>query len=265
MLRDRFLSLRDRGERALVLFVTAGDPDLEELPEVLDALVEAGADVIELGIPFSDPIADGPTIQASSQRALDRGVTPSMILDKLSAWNGTERVPVVLMGYLNPILRMGYAEFAMRAKAAGAAGVLISDLTPEEAGPWLEEAERHGLETVFLVAPTSTQERVRIAANQSTGFVYALSRTGVTGTESTGKGSASEVVERIRSATSLPVAVGFGISKPEQVAEVCAVADGAIIGSALVQWLATHWNGGKGREALQTWVRELKQATRSSS
>lgn len=260
MLDATFTNLRSRNEAALIVFITAGDPSLAKLPAILDALVEGGADVIEIGIPFSDPIADGPVIQASSQRALDRGVTPGQVLDALQAHPVS--VPIVLMGYYNPILRHGLSEFATRAKAAGASGTIVSDLTPEEAGPWVEASHAAGLDTVFLAAPTSTDDRLKAVADHATGFVYAVSRTGVTGSHQAAPPDVGALVARIRKQTSTPICVGFGISQPEHVRAVAAVADGAVVGSWLVSWLAEHWNGGAGAPALVAAIRNLKEATK---
>lgn len=258
---ERFAELRKRGEKALVLFVTAGDPDLAELPAILDALQAGGADLIEIGIPFSDPIADGPTIQASSQRALDRGVTPGAVLDTLATWSGN--VPIVLMGYLNPILRVGYDAFAKLARASGASGTIVSDLTPEESDEWKAASDRAGLDTIFLAAPTSTDERLKVVAEKSSGFVYAISRTGVTGSRSAVPPEALDLVSRLRERTDLPVCVGFGISTADQVAALCQVADGVVIGSWLVDVLNRDWNGGEGRGRLIEQVQSLKSATRA--
>lgn len=243
-----------------MLFVTAGDPSLEELPEILGALQDAGADVLEVGIPFSDPIADGPTIQASSQRALDRGVTPRGVLEALG--RAQLHVPVVLMGYYNPILRLGLQSFASDARDAGASGVIVSDLTPEEAGNWRAAARGAGLDTIFLAAPTSTDQRLDAVCNATTGFVYAVSRTGVTGVSKSLPPEATALVDRLRARTETPVCVGFGISRPEHVREVCAVADGAVVGSWLVDRLATDWSDPVKRGGLMNEVRALKEATR---
>jgi len=260
MLSATFDKLRSRKEAALVLFVTAGDPDLADLPNILSALVEGGADIIEIGLPFSDPIADGPVIQASSQRALDRGVTPGQVLDAIS--HSQVDVPLVLMGYYNPVLRLGLAEFARASKAAGISATIVSDLTPEEAGPWIDASRAESLDTVFLAAPTSTDERIGAVAQQASGFVYAVSRTGVTGLHQSAPPEVSELVHRIRQHTSTPVCVGFGISKPEHVRTIAQVADGAVVGSWLVDWLAANWKGGEGRADLVAAVKELKEATR---
>lgn len=256
----RFQLLRDRGERALVCFVTAGDPDLDQLPDVLAALAEGGADIIEVGVPFSDPIADGPTIQASSQRALDRGVTPNDVLETLRRSN--PGVPIVLMGYYNPVLRRGLEAFAQAAREAGASGTIVSDLTPEESDAWRDASAKHGLDTVFLAAPTSTDERLAAVAKRSTGFVYAVSRTGVTGAGQEAPAEVTDLVARIKRFTDVPVCVGFGISKPEHVRRIVQVADGAVVGSYLVDLIAREWEGGKGRQRLVDAVAELKAATR---
>jgi len=259
-LSDRFSLLKSNNERALVLFVTAGDPDLKELPAILETLAEAGADAIEVGIPFSDPIADGPTIQAASQRALDRGVTPRAILDTL---NGFDRCPLILMGYINPMIRMGLDQFADAALAAGASGTIVCDVIPEEADAWIEVSRPRDLDTIFLAAPTSTDDRLERVCKASSGFVYAVSRTGVTGTNSTAANEAESIVARLRPHTNLPICVGFGISTPDQVRAVCQVADGAVVGSSLVDQIAREWQGGAGKAAIKERVAALKAATRS--
>jgi tryptophan synthase alpha chain len=260
MIAATFAKLRERGEGALVPFVTAGDPDLRQLPSILTALAEAGADMVEVGIPFSDPIADGPTIQASSQRALDKGVTPDAVLGALA--DTRLSIPVVLMGYLNPMLRMGLARFAARARQAGAAGVIVSDLTPEEADEWRAAAQDEGLDTVFLAAPTSTDARLAAVAAASTGFVYAVSRTGVTGHGNEAPPEVADLVHRLRAHTGLPICVGFGISAPDHVARVCQAADGAVVGSWLVDVLWRTWRDGAGRDEVVAAVRALKDSTR---
>ncbi len=256
-----FEGLRARGEKALVLYVTAGDPALGDLPAVVEALVEGGADIVEVGIPFSDPIADGPTIQASTQRALDRGVTPSAVLDTVEAF--ADRVPTVLMGYYNPVLRMGLNAFAERAGKSGVAGAILTDLTPEESDAWVAASGARGISSVFLAAPTSTDARLDEVCKRANGFVYAVSRTGVTGAAQEVPHDVQDLVRRVKSRTSVPVCVGFGISTPDHVRMVCEVADGAVIGSWLVQWLADHWQGGSGRAELVDRIRSLKEATRA--
>lgn len=260
---DRFAKLAASDKRALVTFVTAGDPSLEALPAVLDTLADAGADLIELGIPFSDPIADGPSIQASSQRALDGGTTPARALARLKDWTSTrgDRPPIVLMGYYNPVLRAGVGEFARSAREAGADGVIVTDLIPEEASEWREAAAAEGLDSVFLAAPTSTDARLDLIAQASEGFVYAVSRTGVTGAEREVPLQVRALVERLRARTPKPICVGFGISALEHVAMVCGVADGAVVGSAIVDRLHATGATPEGLRSLGEFVASLAQAT----
>ncbi len=259
-IKQKFEELKQSGGKALVAFVTAGDPDINQLPNILKALEEAGTDLIEVGIPFSDPIADGPTIQASSQRALDKGVKVSQIFDAIKK-SGLS-VPVIYMGYTNIAMRMGLERFAGLVKDSGADGVLLSDLTPEEAGRWKECAKNAGLDTVFLVAPTSTDERIRLACEMASGFVYCVSRTGVTGAESAVPAEVSELVRRVKEHTKLPICVGFGISKPDQVRMVCSIADGAVVGSYFVNFLHERWQSGEGKDEFVRVVKELKDAAR---
>lgn len=259
-LARKFADLRARGEKALVLFVTAGDPTLEDLPSILDALAEGGADVVEVGIPFSDPFGEGPTIQGSSQRALDAGASPRAILEALGRTD--LRTTTVTMGYYNPILRYGLREFAHDEARAGVSGTIISDLVPDEADAWCRSSEEAGIDTIFLVAPTSSDARIRDVAARSTGFVYVVSRTGVTGSENAVPTDVTHLVQRVRSLTDRPVCVGFGVSTPDHVRMVCEYADGAVVGSALVGKIGREWNGGKGRAAIVEFVRSLKQATR---
>lgn len=256
-----FERLKERREKALVVFLTAGDPHLSQLPDLLSAVQAGGADIIEVGVPFSDPIADGPVIQAASQRALESGTTLRGVLETLSRCD--VRVPIVLMGYYNPILRYGLQAFAKAARMAGASGTIVCDLTPEEASDWLKASHENELDCIFLGAPTSTDGRLEQVAKCSTGFVYAVSRTGVTGTGANLWQSAYGLVERIRAHTSIPVCVGFGVSKPDHVREVCSFADGAVVGSSVVQLIQSSWNGGSGRDDLTSFIRELKAATLS--
>lgn len=220
----------------LVVYLTAGDPSLEATRAIAIAAIDAGADVIELGVPFSDPVADGPTIQRASERALAHGTR----LKDVIALAGEIRAAraeagIILFSYLNPILRYGLKAFADDAKAAGADGVLATDLIVEEAGEYLAELERVGLAPVFLAAPTSPDERIQAIAENSKGFVYAISRTGITGKQQTMTSDAAALVGRIRRWSKLPVAVGFGISNAEHVAQVAEFADAAVIGSAIVE------------------------------
>ena len=226
---------------AFVPYLTAGDPHLDVTAALVLALARAGADVIELGVPFSDPIADGPVNQAAAGRALAAGTTLEGILALAARLRGATRVPLVLFTYFNPVHAYGLARFAEHAAASGIDGVLCVDLPPEEAkGEYLDALARHGLDPVFLLAPTSTRERVRAVARAGRGFVYYVSRTGVTGERAELPRGLAREVAALRRQLRLPVAVGFGISTPEQVAAVARVADGVVVGSALVRLVADH-------------------------
>ncbi len=241
---------------SLVAYLTCGDPDLATTREIILAAVDAGASVIELGVPFSDPLADGPVIQRASERALKHGTTLEQVL-KLAAEirEHSQSVGLIVFSYLNPILQMGMQKFCKVARHAGLDGVLITDLPVEESAEYLCEACKNDLVTVFLAAPTSTDERLRQIAEVSTGFVYAISRTGVTGTRQQMPEDASGLVKRLRRFTKLPIAVGFGISTPEQFAAVGKFAEGAVVGSAIVQTIER--NPGREPAAVAEFVRSL--------
>jgi len=233
----RILLRRAEGRAVLIPYITAGYPTPETTPALLDALVEAGTDILELGIPFSDPLADGPTIQRSSFRALEEGMTVARALEMVKAFRARHDTPVVLFTYLNPILHYGIERFAQDARDAGADGVLITDL-PTGADPRVEEQlTATGLDLIRLLAPTTAPERVAEVVKGGGGFVYYISRTGVTGAREELREELGREVERLRGAVSLPVAVGFGISSPDQAGAVAAVADGVVVGSALIQHL----------------------------
>lgn len=220
----------------LVIYLTAGDPSLEATRDIAIAAIDAGADVLELGVPFSDPLADGPIIQRASERALSHGVSLHDVIALAREIRAARPAAgLILFSYYNPILRYGLRKFADDAAAAGADGVLVTDVIVEEAADYLAEMARVGLEPVFLAAPTSPDERLEAIASHSQGFVYAISRTGITGTQQNMTGDASALVARIRRWTKLPVAVGFGISNAEHVAQVGSFADAAVVGSAIVE------------------------------
>jgi len=260
-LKGTFDELRRQRRGGLVTYVTAGDPDLHQSAEILRALDRAGADVIEVGVPFSDPVADGPAIQRASERALAAGSHLSAVLEMVAAARSTVRAPLVLFTYLNPVLRMGLATFATRAAAAGVDGVLLLDLPIEEADDARAVLDQHGLDEIFLLSPTTTETRMRRAASLGRGFLYAISRLGVTGARESVSSSARPLVERIRTVTTLPVALGFGISRPEHVAEVLAFAEAAVVGSALVHVIAeATTQGADPAEAVEAFVRWLKGA-----
>lgn len=260
---QRFASLRARSEKALVVFLTAGDPSLEITETLIPVLAEAGADVIEVGIPFSDPLADGPTIQASTFRALQQGATPARVLETIARARAQTDVPLVTMTYLNPVWQMGLERFAQQAVQAGVDGVIMTDMPPDEAGEWHRVAHQHGLDTIFLVAPTSTPERMKLVAQMSSGFVYCVSRTGVTGARDDLPEEVPPMLQAMRQLTDLPLCVGFGISRPEHVRAVCHIADGAVVGSAVVSLIAREVQKGRQSllDAVRGFVQELKQAT----
>jgi len=233
-LRQVFEETRSENRAALVPYLTAGDPTAAATVEYACALVDGGADVLELGVPFSDPLADGPVIQRAAERALAGGTRVADVLECAAAIHRRTSVPLVVMSYVNPLLRYGWERFADEAAAAGVAGAILTDVPPEEAGPFLPAAERAGLGTVFLVAPTSTPERIRRAVEVTTGFVYCVSRLGVTGERADLSAAFRPVLEAVRRLSDVPVGVGFGISTAEQVREAGELADGVIVGSALV-------------------------------
>lgn len=249
-----FETLRPAGCKALIGYLTAGDPSLERTPALVEALERGGVDLIELGVPFSDPIADGPVIQRASQRALAGGASLRAVLEVARQIRQRSEVPLVLFTYLNPVLRYGLEALAADAAAAGLDGLLLTDLSVEEAGRYVEIMRAQGLDTVFLAAPTSTEARRRLVAQHSSGFVYLVSRTGVTGEREALSGSAAELVRAMRQVTSLPLAVGFGISTAAQVAEVGRLADAAVVGSAFVRVIER----GGSAAALEAFARELK-------
>jgi tryptophan synthase alpha chain len=223
------------GRKALIAYITAGDPTPEKTVEYVAALERGGVDLIELGVPFSDPIADGPVIQRGADRALKAGTTVKKVLEIARKIRETSQIPLLLFTYLNPVLRYGLDALARDAKAAGIDGCLLTDLSVEEAAPYVAAMRNAGLDTVFLAAPTSTKERLKLVGQYSTGFVYLVSRTGVTGERSELSSSIGPLVASMRAETKLPLAVGFGISTPEQAREVAQVADAVVVGSAFVR------------------------------
>lgn len=231
---EAFSELRRVGKKGFIPFITAGDPDLAATADMLIELARAGATVIELGVPFSDPMADGPVIQRSSERALKHGLTVGDILKVVATVRREIGTPIILFSYFNPLLQFGLRRLAEEAKVAGVDGVLVTDLSPEEAGEFDSELLANGLDMIFLVAPTSTDERLRLVAGRARGFIYAVSRAGVTGVRTSVSAEAEKLVNRMRRFSSLPIAVGFGISTKEQVRDVQRYADAVVIGSAIV-------------------------------
>jgi len=248
---------------ALVAYLTCGDPDLRTTREVALAAISAGAEIIELGVPFSDPVADGPAIQRASERALKNGVCLDQVLDLAGEIRNKSDAGLIVFSYLNPILRMGMEKFAAKAADVGVDGALITDLPVEEAAEYLRHMRKRNLVTVFLAAPTSPDERLKRIAEASSGFVYAVSRTGVTGTRKELPEDAQKLVGRLRKFTKLPIAVGFGISAPEQFAAVGAFAEAAVVGSAIVQTIES--NPGTEAQAVAEFIKQLSAASRQPS
>jgi tryptophan synthase alpha chain len=260
-LSEVFSRAQAENRAALIVYITAGDPSLDATVDLGVALHEAGADLVELGLPYSDPLADGPIIQAAGQRALAAGATVAGVLDAARRIRERVPLPLLIMTCFNPILQFGPERFAEQAAAAGVSAVLISDLPPEESAEWTEIAARHGVETVFLVAPTTEPERLKLACDLSTGFVYVVSRAGVTGVRESLPPELPALVGRLRGITGRPLAVGFGLSSPEHVAAVAQIADGAIVGSAVVRVIGEKGAGSEMVEAVTALVRRLRAAT----
>jgi tryptophan synthase alpha chain len=257
-LASTFARIRANGHPGLVTYVTAGDPDVERSAGILAALDRAGADVLEVGVPFSDPLADGPVIQRATERALASGTTLPSVLDMVGRLRAHVRAPIVIFSYANPVLRMGAEAFADRASRAGVDGVLLLDLPIEEADDFRGMLASRDIDTIFLLSPTTSDARIRKAAALGSGFLYAISRLGVTGARDQVSTGAREIVQRIRAATELPVALGFGISKPEHVREVGRWADAAVVGSALVNVIAEAGRAPDLASRVEEYVRWLK-------
>lgn len=238
-IKTKFTELKTAKQKALIPYITAGDPNPKVTVDLMHALVTAGSDLIELGIPFSDPMADGPVIEAAHQRALNQKMTLTKVLDLVAEFRlKDQNTPVVLMGYLNPIENMGYAPFAELAANAGVDGVLIVDLPPEEARDWQKHLNEKQIDPIFLIAPTSDPERIKLICNTGSGYLYYVSLKGVTGSKTLDIDSVTESLAAIRNCTTLPIAVGFGIKDAQSATKVAKVADGVIVGSALVAKIA---------------------------
>ena len=259
-IEEKFTDLKKRGEAALIPFITAGDPDLATTLKIMRALEEGGADSIEVGIPFSDPSADGPTIQRSSERALKNPISLPAVFRLVREFRRSSELPIILFGYYNPIFHFGLKKFASQAAQAGADAVLCVDLPPEESGELKRWTDERGLDVIFLLSPTSGRDRVRLVARQGRGFIYYVSVTGVTGARQSFDAGLRGQVVRVRRAASLPVGVGFGISTPQQAAWIAQFADAAVVGSALVQRIEK--TKGKIEKAKQArlFISQLKRA-----
>ena len=256
------MSIQFTHKPGLVVYITCGDPSLEVSRDVALAAIDAGADVIELGVPFSDPVADGPVIQRASERALAHGTDLAGVIDVARQIRQQSKAGLIIFSYLNPILQFGLDKFCQAAANAGVDGALVTDLPVEEAHDYLRAMKTHKLAPIFLAAPTSTDERLKSVAKHSKGFVYAISRTGITGTRQEVAGDAQSLVQRLRALTKLPIAVGFGVSTPEQFAEVGQFADAVVIGSAIVQRI--EQNTGREAAAVSEFIRSLTATSRNA-
>ncbi len=259
-IQKQFDWLQSKNEKALVGFITAGDPDLESTRELFSVIEEGGADIIELGVPFSDPLADGPVIQAASQRSLKSGTTLKKIIQLVREIRQASQLPIVLMTSFNPVFVYGQQAFVKDAVEAGVDGVIVPDLPPEESEEFDAYALAQGLDVIYLLAPTSTPDRIKMIGSKSRGFIYYVSLTGVTGTRSSLAQGMEEKVKRIKQATALPVLIGFGISGPEQAKAASGFSDGVIVGSAIVRMIEENPDSTERNEKLKVFVRNLKQA-----
>lgn len=254
---EQFNRLKTENRQGFIPYITAGDPDLATTEKLILALADAGADIIELGVPFSDPMADGPVIQRASERALINPVGVAEVVSVVERIRAVSEVPIVLFTYFNPLMQFAGQDAGQKLKAAGVDGVLITDLIPEEAESFVAEMRAADVDTIFLVAPTSTDERIELICEQTTGFVYVVARTGVTGVRDNLSLQVRELVERVKRHASLPVAVGFGISTAEQVQEVCSYADAAVVGSRLVLEIENNLNSPQLVERVTKLAKEL--------
>ncbi len=256
-------TIKQRGEKALITFVTAGDPDLATSEKIVHALVEAGVDLIELGFPFSDPMADGPTIQLASERALAAGTTLRKVLAMIARVRQHSNVPIVLMGYYNPVFCYGVESFARDAAEAGVDGLLLVDLPPEEAEELHPALRQHGIDLITLLAPTTGADRSARLASAGEGFLYYVSMTGVTGTQQVDAAAITSSVHSLQQLSSVPVAVGFGVSSPDDARQVAEIADAVVVGSALVKLIAEFGATPHLLDEVKSFVRKLKMAIQS--
>jgi tryptophan synthase alpha chain len=257
-----FTELKERGEKAFIPFITAGDPTLDITEALVLELEKAGADIIEFGVPFSDPLADGPVNQEAAQRALLNDVSLETILGCVKSLRTKTQIPILLFTYYNPVLAYGADKLAQDGKNAGIDGILCVDLPPEEAVDYRKSFHAAGLDTVFLLAPTSTDERAKVIAEASSGFIYYVSRTGVTGEQSSIESSVEPMVEKIKQHTDIPIAVGFGISTPEQAKEIAGFGDAVVVGSAIVRMVGELGDTPETASRVGTFVKTLVDATK---
>jgi tryptophan synthase alpha chain len=264
-IEDKFEALKERGEKALIVFLTAGYPSLDATREMVLALDKAGVDIVELGVPFSDPTADGPIIQGASQRALKEGATLEKVLALVSELRRNSKIPIVLFGYYNPIFSYGNERFSRRAAEAGVDGVLVVDLPPEEAFELRRFSDPLGIKQILLVAPTTGRERIRQIAASASGFLYLVSITGVTGTQKPAVEEIREEMEQIRKFSSLPTVIGFGISTPAQAAEIASLADGVVVGSAFIREIDEGIGNNNLIERISSYATNLRMAINSQN
>ena len=262
-IQQKFTDLRKKGEKALVAYLTAGDPDLETTMALITSLDAAGVDVLEIGVPFSDPTADGPTIQAASQRSLQKGTTLSAIFHMLETVRTLTEIPIVLFGYYNPIFIYGPERFAKQAKKSGVDGILVVDLPPEESRELRQYTDRADIDFISLIAPTTSSERIGKISQKATGFLYYVSITGVTGTQKPVVSDIKREMNRIREQTTMPVVVGFGISTPEQAAEIAPYADGVVIGSAFIRLIEEHRDKNNLVNIMFSYAKNIKTSLRN--
>ena len=248
-----FNKLKESGRKALIPYIMAGDPALDATKQFVLDLEAAGADIIELGVPFSDPLADGPTIQRAAERSLHNGTTLKKVLGLVKEIRKVSDIPLILMTYYNPVFKLGIDTFVKKAVGAGVDGVIIPDLIPDEAEDFIGMARMHGLDTIFLLAPTSTDERINRVVKSSSGFLYYVSMTGITGSKLSIEKSMKDTLNSIKGITNTPVAVGFGISRPEEASAIAKLADGVIVGSAIVKLIAQG-------KSIKNYVKNLRKA-----
>lgn len=260
-LAEAFARARAEGRAALIGYLPAGFPAREQSVELMRAMVEGGVDIVEVGLPYSDPLMDGPVIQAAADRALREGTTPADVI-AVAGEVAQTGAPTVVMSYWNPVERYGVDRFARELAEAGGCGVITPDLTPEESGAWVDATDAHGVDRIFLVAPSSTDDRIRVVSESCSGFVYAASTMGVTGARTSVSSAAESLVDRVRTATGLPVAVGLGVSTGEQAAEIAAYADGVIVGSAFIRLVQDAPTHAEALDAVAGLARELAAGVR---